>query len=47
MMRMKLRRQRSKGHKARRAVLAVGALGAATEGVRRFRHRHTTEQTED
>jgi hypothetical protein len=45
-MRMKLRRNQAKGHKARRAVLAVGALGAVTAGFRRWRHRHSAEHPE-
>jgi hypothetical protein len=42
---IKLRRE-SKQHKARRTLLAVGAFGAAAEGVRRWRHRQRQEQTE-
>jgi hypothetical protein len=46
MTRMKLRRHPQKSHRARRTLLAVGALGAAAEGVRRWRHRHQPEQPE-
>ncbi len=44
-MQMKLRRQRrSSGHRRMRrgmgAVMALGAIGAAEGGLRRWRHRH-------
>jgi hypothetical protein len=39
MMRMKVRRGQPKGHRARRALLAAGFVGAAAEGIRRWRHR--------
>jgi hypothetical protein len=45
-MRMKLRRSQPKGNKARRALFAVGALGAVTAGLRRWRHRHNDERPE-
>ncbi len=38
--RITMRRERQKGHGVRRTVMAVGALGAATAGYRRWRHRH-------
>jgi len=45
MTKIKLRRNTPKSHRARRTLIAVGALGAAAAGVRRFRHRgETTEQ---
>ena len=46
MTRLKLRRSPPKGHRARRTLLAAGALGVAAEGVRRFRHRRNGEQIE-
>ena len=46
MMRVKVRRNPPKNHKARRALLAVGALGATAEGIRRWRHRHDHGETE-
>jgi hypothetical protein len=46
MMRMKLRRNETKSHPARRMLIAAGAVGAAAEGVRRFRHRRPSEQME-
>jgi hypothetical protein len=45
MMRMR-RRNAPKNHRARRALIAAGALGAAAEGVRRFRHRRQSEHAE-
>jgi hypothetical protein len=42
---MKLRRE-SKHHRARRTLVAVGAVGVAAEGVRRWRHRQRPEQSE-
>jgi hypothetical protein len=45
MKRMSVRRER-KNHGARRAILAVGALGAAAGGLRRWRHRHQPERPE-
>jgi len=42
---IKLRRE-SKQNRARRTLLAVGAFGAAAEGVRRWRHRLRQEQPE-
>jgi hypothetical protein len=43
---MSIRRDRSKGNAARRTVIAVGALGAATAGFRRWRHRNHSDQPE-
>jgi hypothetical protein len=45
-MRMKLRRSQPKSHKARRALVAVGALGAVTAGIHRWRHRQNPDQPE-
>ena len=42
---IKLRREQ-KHNRARRTLLAVGAVGAAAEGVRRWRHRQRPEQPE-
>lgn len=42
---IKLRRE-SKQNRARRTLLAVGAVGAAAEGVRRWRNRHRPEHPE-
>jgi hypothetical protein len=44
MKRVKLQRHRSDGHAIRRTMLTVGALGAAAEGMRRWRHRRHTEE---
>jgi hypothetical protein len=40
MRRVTIRRSTPKSHKGRRTLFAVGALGVAAEGVRRWRHRH-------
>jgi hypothetical protein len=40
MKRVSLRRERPKHHHVRNTAIAVGAVGAATAGVRRWRHRH-------
>jgi hypothetical protein len=46
MTRLKLRRQTPKSHHAKRAMIAVGAVGAAAEGVRRFLNRRHSEHLE-
>ena len=43
MTRPRLRRHSQKTHRARRALVTVGFVGAAVEGVRRFRHRRSSE----
>ena len=40
MKRVSLRRERPKHHRVRNTAIAVGAVGAATAGVRAWRHRH-------
>jgi hypothetical protein len=40
MRRVTIRRHTPKSHRGRRTMLAVGVLGVAAEGVRRWRHRH-------
>ena len=46
MMRMKLRRSAPKSHRARRTLIAAGAIGVAAEGVRRFRRNRHLEHPE-
>jgi hypothetical protein len=40
MKRVSLRRERPKHHRVRNAAIVAGAAGAATAGVRRWRHRN-------
>ncbi len=46
MKRMSVRRERKNHGARRRAILAVGALGAAAGGFRRWRHRRQPQHPE-